>query len=269
MTLPTSDQTVIDHTSIDPTLDWQNDDEYDRRFAGIGRLYGATAFAQFEQAHVMVVGVGGVGSWAAEALARTGIGQITLVDMDILVASNVNRQLPALSQTLGMEKIRAMAERLLAINPRIKLNLIDDFLTAENVTTLLAEPPTVVLDCIDDVKAKIALILHCRFNKIPLIVAGGAGGKIDPLKIRVADLARTESDPLLAKIRSKLRREYNMCKKPKDKFGVTCVYSVEQPYQPEVCNTGGLQCGGYGSATAMTASVGLVAVAEVLKKIQK
>ncbi|MEY4516686.1 MAG: hypothetical protein RL180_1032 [Pseudomonadota bacterium] len=247
--------------------DWQHDDEYDRRFAGIGRLYGAAAFAQFEQAHVMVVGVGGVGSWAAEALARTGVGIITLIDLDLLVASNVNRQLPALTQTLGMEKIRAMAERLHAINPRITVHLVDEFLSADNVAAVLAQPPTVVLDCIDDVKAKIALILHCRFHKIPLVVAGGAGGKIDPLKIRVADLARTECDPLLAKIRSKLRRDYNMCKKPKDKFGVTCVYSIEQPYQPEACSAGGLQCGGYGSATAMTASVGLVAVAEVLKKI--
>jgi len=244
------------------------DDEYVRRFAGIGRVYGETRLTTFEQAHVMVIGIGGVGSWAAEALARTAIGEITLVDMDILVASNINRQLPALTDTLGLEKTQAMAERIRGINPRIKLNIIDDFLTADNLVQLLATPPDVVLDCIDDVKAKLALILHCRRHKIPLVVSGSAGGKTDPLSIRVADLSKTEYDPLLAKIRRTLRQDYNMCKKPKDKFGVTCVYSIEQPYQPETCTTGGLQCGGYGSATVMTASVGLVAVAEVLKKLK-
>lgn len=244
------------------------DDEYDRRFAGIGRVYSVDRFARFAAAHIMVIGIGGVGSWAAEALARTGIGKITLVDMDILVASNINRQLPALSQTLGMEKTRAMAERIHAINPRITLNIIDDFLTPENIPNLLSTAPDVVLDCIDDVKAKIALILYCRRHKIPLVVSGGAGGKIDPLSICVADLSQTEYDPMLSKIRRTLRHDYNMCKKPKEKFGITCVYSTEQPYQPESCNTGGLHCGGYGSATVMTASMGLVAVAEVLKKLK-
>lgn len=246
----------------------QPDDEYTRRFAGIGRVYGESQLTQFEQAHVMVIGIGGVGSWAAEALARTAIGQITLVDMDILVASNINRQLPALSDTLGLEKTQAMATRIRGINPRVKLNIVDDFLTVDNLPQVLATPPDVVLDCIDDVKAKIALILYCRQHKIPLVVSGSAGGKTDPLSIRVADLSKTEYDPMLAKIRRTLRHDYNMCKKPKDKFGVTCVYSIEQPYQPEVCSTGGLQCGGYGSATVMTASVGLVAVAEVLKKLK-
>lgn len=244
------------------------DDEYKRRFAGIGRVYGASRLTTFEQAHVMVIGIGGVGSWAAEALARTAIGELTLVDMDILVASNINRQLPALTDTLGLEKTQAMAERIRGINPRIKLNIIDDFLTADNLPQLLATLPDVVLDCIDDVKAKLALILHCQRHKIPLVVSGSAGGKTDPLSIRVADLSKTEYDPMLAKIRRTLRHDYSMCKKPKDKFGVTCVYSIEQPYQLETCTTGGLQCGGYGSATVMTASVGLVAVAEVLKKLK-
>lgn len=242
-------------------------DEYTRRFAGIERVYGTARLTDFEQAHVMVIGIGGVGSWAAEALARTAIAEITLVDMDILVASNINRQLPALTDTLGLEKTQAMAERIRGINPRIKLNIIDDFLTVDNVAQLLATAPDVVLDCIDDVKAKTALILYCRRHKIPLVVSGSAGGKTDPLSIRVADLSKTEYDPMLAKIRRTLRQDYNMCKKPKEKFGVTCVYSIEQPYQPETCTTGGLQCGGYGSATVMTASMGLVAVAEVLKKL--
>jgi len=125
----------------------------------------------------------------------------------------------------------------------------------------------VVLDCIDDVKAKIALIWHCRFNKIPLIVSGGAGGKVDPLKVRVADLSQTEQDPMLAKIRRELRTN-GMCKKPKEKFGITCIYSIDNPFVPDSsCNTGGLQCGGYGSAVTVTAVFGMVAAAEVLKKL--
>jgi tRNA A37 threonylcarbamoyladenosine dehydratase len=243
------------------------DDQYDRRFGGTSKIYGEKAFSQFEHAHVMVIGIGGVGSWAVEALARSGVGEITLVDMDVLVASNVNRQLPALTETFGHDKIRAMAERARGINPRIKVNLIDDFLTIENVTTLLANKPNVVLDCIDDVKAKIALIWHCRFNKITLIVSGGAGGKVDPLKVRVADLSQTEQDPMLAKIRRELRT-HGMCKKPKEKFGITCVYSIDNPYVPDAsCNTGGLQCGGYGSAVTVTAMFGMVAAAEVLKRL--
>ncbi len=243
------------------------DDEYDRRFGGTARLYGETAFARFAAAHVVVVGVGGVGSWAVEALARSGVGHITLVDMDVLVASNVNRQLPALTETFGHDKIAAMAARARSINPRIKLTLVDDFLKADNVAQILADKPDMVLDCIDDVRAKIALIWHCRFNKIPLIVSGGAGGKSDPLKVRVADLSQTSQDPMLAKIRRELRNQ-GMCKKPKEKFNILCIYSIDNPFVPDAsCNAGGLQCGGYGSGMTVTATFGLVAAAEVLKKL--
>ena len=247
--------------------DLLQDDEYERRFAGVEKIYGDEAFRQYEHSHVMVIGIGGVGSWAVEALARTGIAELTLVDMDVIAASNINRQLPALSSTLGREKIEVMAERCLSINPRIRINMVDDYLTADNVKELLFNPPDVVLDCIDDVKAKLALMLHCRFNKIPLIVSGGAGGKIDPLKIRVADLSKTEQDPMLAKLRSQLRSK-GICKKPKDKFGITCVYSVDNPFSSaEVCASAGLRCGGYGSAVVVTSSFAMNAVSEVLKKL--
>ena len=179
-----------------PHIDLHQDDEYDRRFAGVAKIDGEDAFNHYEKSHVMVIGIGGVGSWAVEALARTGVGELTLVDMDSIAASNINRQLPAMTATLGLEKIEVMAERCRSINPRIKINLIDDYLSAENIKELLAEAPDLILDCIDDVKAKLALMLHCRFNKIPLIVSGGAGGKLDPLKIRVADLSKTEQDPM-------------------------------------------------------------------------
>ncbi|CAM9110556.1 MULTISPECIES: tRNA threonylcarbamoyladenosine dehydratase [Acinetobacter] len=243
------------------------DDEYERRFAGVAKIYGEDSFSHYEKSHVMVIGIGGVGSWAVEALARSGVGELSLVDMDVVAASNINRQLPAMSTTLGHEKIAVMAERCHAINPRIKINLIDDYLTPENIKEILAGNPDLILDCIDDVKAKFALMLHCRFNKIPLIVSGGAGGKLDPLKIRVADLSKTEQDPMLAKLRAQLRGK-GICKKPKEKFGITCVYSIDNPFSSaDVCASAGLRCGGYGSAVVVTSSFAMVAVAEGLKKL--
>ncbi len=140
------------------------DDEYERRFAGVAKIYGEDSFSHYEKSHVMVIGIGGVGSWAVEALARSGVGELSLVDMDVVAASNINRQLPAMSTTLGHEKIAVMAERCHAINPRIKINLIDDYLTPENIKEILAGNPDLILDCIDDVKAKFALMLHCRFK---------------------------------------------------------------------------------------------------------
>ena len=243
-------------------------DEYERRFAGVAKIYGDEAFNYYEHSHVMVIGIGGVGSWAVEALARSGIGELTLVDMDVVAASNINRQLPAMTATLGQEKIAVMAERCYSINPRIKVNLVDDYLFSDNVKEILAMAPDLVLDCIDDVKAKLALMLHCRFNKIPLIVSGGAGGKLDPLKIRVADLSKTEQDPMLAKLRTQLRSK-GICKKPKEKFGITCIYSIDNPFSSsEVCASAGLRCGGYGSAVVVTSSFAMVAVAEVLRKLE-
>ncbi len=248
--------------------DLLQDDEYERRFAGVEKIYGESAFSHYQHSHVMVIGIGGVGSWAVEALARSGIGTLTIVDMDVVAASNINRQLPAMTSTLGREKIEVMAERCREINPRMQVNVIDDYLTPDNVTEILAGQPDLVLDCIDDVKAKLALMLHCRFNKIPLIVSGGAGGKIDPLKIRVADLSKTEQDPMLAKLRAQLRAK-GICKKPKEKFGITCIYSIDNPFSSaEVCASAGLRCGGYGSAVVVTSSFAMVAVAEVLKKLQ-
>ncbi len=243
-------------------------DEYERRFAGVAKIYGDEAFNYYEHSHVMVIGIGGVGSWAVEALARSGIGELTLVDMDVVAASNINRQLPAMTATLGQEKIAVMAERCYSINPRIKVNLVDDYLSSDNVKEILAMAPDLVLDCIDDVKAKLALMLHCRFNKIPLIVSGGAGGKLDPLKIRVADLSKTEQDPMLAKLRTQLRSK-GICKKPKEKFGIICIYSIDNPFSSsEVCASAGLRCGGYGSTVVVTSSFAMVAVAEVLRKLE-
>jgi tRNA A37 threonylcarbamoyladenosine dehydratase len=244
-----------------------SDDDYDRRFTGIDRLYGHDTFSLYQQAHVLVAGAGGVGSWAIEALARTGIGHLTLIDMDVLVASNVNRQLPALSDTFGRGKIDVLAERARGINPRLRITLVDDFLTRENIATLMADTPDLVLDCTDDVDAKISLIMWCRRRRIPIVVAGAAGGKTNPAELRVDDLTRTHRDPLLAKIRRQLRRDCGFPKNPHEKFGIPCVYSGQPVHNPTgtTCETGDLNCSGYGSATMVTATMGMLAVAEGLR----
>ena len=257
----------------------EDSEQYERRFKGTQTLYGHSAMDIFSAAHVYVIGVGGVGSWAAEALARTAIGNITLIDLDVLVASNVNRQLPALDSTFGHSKIGAMATRIHEINPKVTLHLVDDFLTPENVATLLPSRaqakmaaqtgPIVILDCVDDMNAKLAIALHCRFNKLKLVCAGGAGGKIDPSKITVGDLRDSYQDPLLAKLRSKLRHEKGINSTLKEKFGIKCVYSTEPPRIDKSCQTVGLHCGGYGSAVVVTSVVAMLMVSEALQLLLK
>lgn len=266
------------------TLTQQTNNEYDRRFRGTKTLYGTQNFIAFENAHVFVIGVGGVGTWAAEGLARTAVGEITLVDMDVLVASNVNRQLPALDANFGVSKIEAMAKRMKQTNPNLTLNLVDDFLTPENVANLLPSKQKnkdakasgkqiVVLDCTDDMNAKLAIALHCRFNKLKLVCAGGAGGKTDPSQIKIDDLKDTYQDPLLARLRSKLRHEKGINKEMKEKFGIRCVYSTQPPIvqkPTDECSTqnGGLHCGGYGSAVTITSIVGMMMVSTALEMIE-
>ncbi len=254
--------------------------QYERRFQGTQTLYGESAFDAFTTAHIYVIGVGGVGSWVAEALARTAIGCITLIDLDVLVASNVNRQLPALDSNFGQSKIAAMADRLREINPKVNVHLVDDFLTPDNVLSLLPSRDEVkaaalenrsiiILDCVDDMSAKIAISLHCRFNKLKLICAGGAGGKTDPLKITVSDLKDSYQDPLLARLRHKLRHEKGINSQLKEKFGIKCVYSTEPPHINKDRQSGGLRCGGYGSAVVVTSVVAMVMVSETLQMLTK
>lgn len=247
----------------------------DRRFTGTRTLYGDD-FDKFTHAHVYVIGIGGVGSWAVEALARTGIGELTLIDMDVLVESNVNRQLPALTETFGEGKIEVMAKRVKGINPNIKIHTVDEFITPDNIHELLPNKamiedyqsqnkPLIILDCVDDMNAKLAIALYCRFNKVKLIISGGAGGKIDPLQIKVSDLKDVYQDPLLAKLRQSLK-DKNINKDLKRKFGMKCVYSSEPLKLANACESG-LHCGGYGSAVAVTSTVAMVMVAECLKMI--
>jgi len=245
--------------------------DYSRRFGGLSRLYGAAALTRFEAAHVCVVGLGGVGSWAAEALARSAIGQITLIDLDMVAESNVNRQIHALGDTFGQAKTDAMAERILAINPRCEVTRIEDFVALENLDEMLDRGFDYVIDAIDQVRTKAAMIAWCKAHGVPLITSGGAGGQIDPTRIEIADLARTIQDPLLSKVRSLLRKEYGFTKDTKKKFGVPAVFSSEPLRYPEnaACDESpsvtGLNCAGFGSAVGVTAPFGLFAASEVLK----
>ncbi|MDX1677211.1 tRNA cyclic N6-threonylcarbamoyladenosine(37) synthase TcdA [Arsukibacterium sp.] len=259
--------------------------DYFLRFAGIGRLYGSVALTAFSQAHVCVIGIGGVGSWAAEALARSGVGEITLIDLDDVCISNVNRQLHALTDTIGKDKVAVMAQRIHAINPDCKVNQVEDFIAIDNLDALITPTMDYVIDAIDTIKAKVALLAYCKRNKISVISTGGAGGQTDPTQIQIADLTQTTNDPLLAKVRNTLRRDYHYSRNPKRRFGIDCVYSTEQLVYPRpdgsVCQqkTGQLTAageqssmrldcsGGFGATTVVTASFGLAAVSRVLQKI--
>ncbi|XES83521.1 tRNA cyclic N6-threonylcarbamoyladenosine(37) synthase TcdA [Franconibacter pulveris] len=254
-------------------------DAWRSRFGGTARLYGETALELFANAHLCVVGIGGVGSWAAEALARTGIGAITLIDMDDVCITNTNRQIHALRDNVGLAKAEVMAERIRQINPECRVTVVDDFITADNVAQHLNQDFTYVIDAIDSVRPKAALIAFCRSNKIPLVTTGGAGGQIDPTQIQVTDLAKTIQDPLAAKLRERLKSDFGVVKNSKGKLGVDCVFSTEALVYPQADGTvcamkstaegpKRMDCAsGFGAATMVTATFGFVAVSHALKKM--
>lgn len=251
----------------------------DRRFDGITRLYGASEQRFLQQQHVMVIGIGGVGSWVVEALARTGIGKLTLIDLDDVCVSNINRQLHALTSTVGQSKVDVMAQRAKDINPAIHVETVEDFVTLDNLAELITPEVDYVVDAIDAVTVKAAIIAHCKRRKIPIVTTGGAGGQRDPSQIQVADVAKTIQDPLMSKVRSLLRREYKFSTNPKRKFGVDCVYSTEQLRYPssdgQVCmqksgreGAASMDCQtGFGAVTMVTASFGFFAAARVVDKL--
>ncbi|MBI5785691.1 MAG: tRNA threonylcarbamoyladenosine dehydratase [Rhodocyclales bacterium] len=246
-----------------------------RRFGGIARLYGESALDRLAGAHVCVVGIGGVGSWAVEALARSGLRRLTLIDLDHVAESNLNRQIHALEHTLGQAKVLAMKERIAGINSACEVVTIEEFVTTGNVATLLPACDCVV-DAIDQVRPKAALIAHCQATGTPVITTGAAGGKSDPAQIRIEDLSRTTQDPLAAKLRATLRRDHGFPRDPKKKFGVACVYSLEPVQRPEAaaCDVDepglqGLSCAGYGSSVCVTAGFGFAAASRVLALIAR
>lgn len=249
-----------------------------QRFGGTARLYGEKALQLFADAHVCVVGIGGVGSWAAEALARTGIGAITLIDMDDVCVTNTNRQIHALRDSVGTAKSEVMAERIRLINPECRVTVIDDFVTADNVAEYMSKGYSYVIDAIDSVRPKAALIAYCRRYKVPLVTTGGAGGQIDPTQIRGRS-GENDPDPLAAKLRERLKSDFNVVKNSKGKLGVDCVFSTEALVYPQadgsVCAMKStaegpkrMDCAsGFGAATMVTASFGFVAVSHALKKM--
>lgn len=250
--------------------------DYERRFSGVRRLYGEQGLTKLQAAHVCVVGIGGVGSWAVEALARSAVGKITLIDLDNIAESNVNRQLHAVDGVFGKAKVTAMAERIHLINPACHVHQVEEFITPDNVAEMLDAGFDVVLDAIDDAKAKVAIAAYCKQSKIPLITTGGAGGRLDPTKIKAADLAQVMGDRLLAKVRNQLRRNHGfpkapVTKKSPTKFGITAVYSDESIVQPETsCDSQadsitGLNCAGYGSSACVTSIFGMTAAALVIR----
>ncbi|MEO7478740.1 MAG: tRNA threonylcarbamoyladenosine dehydratase [Lysobacteraceae bacterium] len=256
---------------------------YRERFAGIDRLYGSGAALRLAERHVAVVGLGGVGSWVVEALARSGVGRLTLIDADDLCLSNTSRQLHALEGQFGRNKAVVLAERVLAINPSIDVEAVQDFVVAANLEAILARGFDLVIDACDSMRSKIDLIAACKRRKLPLLVVGSAGGRTDPTMVRVRDLSRTEHDALLALIRKKLRAEHRFPRNPDRYFGIPAIYSLENVKYPQadgsVCGQRPnlppdaamkLDCGGgLGSATHVTGAFAFAAVARAMELLLK
>ena len=247
-------------------------DNFEQRFGGIGRLYTPEGLAKLRQSHICVIGIGGVGSWAVEALVRSGIGKITMIDMDDICVTNINRQIHALTSTVATLKTEAMKTRIVEINPECQVEIIDDFISPDNLADYVNRSDDYVIDAIDSVKTKAALIAYCKRNKIRLITTGGAGGQTDPSQIQIADLSKTIQDPLASKVRSLLRKEYHFSQNPKRKFGVDCVFSTQPlifPKMGEGCEISAtMNCAnGFGAVTIVTATFAFFAVGRVIDKL--
>src|SRR5690625_1339767 len=251
-----------------------------RRFAAIDRLYGPGAADKAEQAHVVVAGIGGVGSWTVEALARSGVGNLTLIDLDHVSESNINRQLHALTTTIGASKIEAMAQRLQGVNPNCNFRLIDDFVAPENVAEIIPADADFVIDATDQLRAKVALILDAKSKGLPLVVCGAAGGKTDSLALQKTDLAHSQNDALLASIRQNLRRHHGYPRASNrkgqhqadnPKMGVTTLWFQQEALRPNNNDTEsplqGLSCAGYGSLVTVTATMGMAAAGVALTHV--
>ncbi len=252
----------------------------DARFAGIDRLYGAGSVARLARAHVAVVGLGGVGSWAAEALARSGVGALTLIDADEVCVSNVNRQSHALDGEFGRAKVDVVAARLRAINPQAQIRVLPQFVTVANCADLLGAGHDAVIDACDALRVKVEMIVFCRRRKIPIVVSGSAGGRRDPALITSRDLSKTEHDVMLGLVRKKLRDDFGWTRNPKRYFGVQAVFSRENVNYPQpdgtVCKTRPdtndgapkLDCGGgLGATMQVTATFGMVAATRTVERL--
>ncbi|MDM0073086.1 tRNA threonylcarbamoyladenosine dehydratase [Variovorax sp. J2P1-59] len=255
-----------------------DDADLARRFGGLERLYGVAGAAAIRDAHVLVAGIGGVGSWAVEALARSGVGRLTLVDLDHIAESNINRQIHALDATVGQAKVEAMRDRIAQINPACKVLALDEFVEPGNWVQLLATaqaangPAAAVIDACDQVRAKVAMAAWARDAGAGFITVGAAGGKRLAHKVDIDDLALVTHDPLLAQLRQRLRKEHGAPREGR-KIGVTCVFSRESVAPPDascaVEGDGSLNCHGYGSVVSVTATFGQCAAGWVLDGIAR
>jgi len=274
--------TVGDVPAVTSPVIAADDADLERRFGGLKRLYGSRGYARVRAARVAVVGLGGVGSWAVEALARSGVAQLVLVDLDHVSESNVNRQIQALGATLGMSKAEALARRIADIHPGCVVHCIEEFADADNWPGLLPIEVDAVIDACDQTKAKLAIAAWARRARVAFVTCGAAGGKRRPERIEVDDLHATTHDPLLASLRQRLRSQHGAPRA--GKMGVRCVFSRESVAEPEpeeaVCEVGdgvpstarrdnSLNCHGYGSTVVVTASFGMAAAGEVIAQLVK
>lgn len=246
------------------------DDSAERRFGGLARLYGPAGARRIRAAHVAVVGVGGVGSWAVEGLARSGVGRLTLIDLDHVAESNINRQIQATEATLGQAKVLALRDRIAQIHPDCVVNCIEEFVEPGNWPGLLPAGVDAVIDACDQVQAKTAMAAWAREHKALFIAAGAAGGKRHAHKVDIEDLSRVTHDPLLAQLRYRLRKQHGAPREGR-KIGIACVYSREAVQGPDascaVEGDGSLNCSGYGSLVSVTATFGLCATGWVLNEL--
>ncbi len=253
---------------------------WDQRFGGIERLVGKTRCQRIQEAHICIIGIGGVGSWAAESLARSGIGQLSLIDMDEVCVTNVNRQIHALDSTVGLSKAKVMRERIGQINPDCEVSVHNLFLNEENAGALLERPYHVVIDAIDRAPAKCLILSQARDRQLPVISVGAAGGRLNPLLIESADLSRVHHDRLLQRVRKQLRNRFGF---PRNRsMGIACIFSPEPPTLPSTLEmdecevktplevSGRLGCAqGYGSITQVTGSFGFVAASLALQALME
>ena len=258
---------------------------FEEKFGSLSRVYGDEVLQQIRDSHFCIVGIGGVGSWAAEALARSGVGRLTLVDGDSVSNSNMNRQIHTLDSTIGKAKVEVMAQRISEINAECEVKTIKHYIDEDNMRDILeyqhnGKNYDGVIDAIDSIKYKAAMIYCCKRNKIQIVSTGGAGGLTDPGQVQVKDLTRTWNDPLAASVRLRLRQQHNFTRNLKRSFGVPCVFSSEQQRypdkngQPGFCKPGvaglSLDCNfGYGSSVMVTASFGFAAAAKMLEIVIK
>ena len=267
----------VESTNDDPMVD---EVMYEERFGSLARLYGAEKLQKIQQTHICVVGIGGVGSWVVEALARSGVQRLTLIDGDDISRSNVNRQCHTLESTIGKMKVEVMKQRVTDINPECCVQAVEQHLHADNIFDLLLPDKLrsfdCVIDAIDRIKYKALMIYFCKRNKLPIVTTGGAGGLLDPTQIEVKDLSRTWNDPLASAVRLALRQVHNFARNPKRSFGVPCVYSTEQQRYPDKDGKVGYQkpgvaglsldCSyGYGSSVMVTSAFGFVAAAKAIE----